>query len=402
MPNRTSTQTLNHPNTPTLKHMTYELSYWERESFFKSIDVAVIGSGIVGLAAAIHLKKLDPNLQVAVLERGTLPVGASTRNAGFSCFGSMTELLDDLQQASEDQVLGVVEKRWAGLQRLRALVGDENLDFQMLGGYEMFTEVEESVFRQCLDRMPEFNEKIGRITGWKEGYKVVDDRLANFGFKGIKHLIINQPEGQVNTGKMMSALLARAQEAGVRIFNGFALKSVEDSSQGVELHTAFGWSIRVPRALVCVNGFARQLMQMPEVQPARNQVLITQPIPGLRVEGCFHYDRGYFYFRNLDGRILLGGGRNLDLETEYTDQFGSNERIREALVQLLENVICPGQSIPIDTWWTGIMGLGPVKKPIIERVSPNVTVAVRLSGMGVAIGTLVGQEGAEMCMGYEI
>lgn len=375
--------------------MTYELSYWERESFFSSIDVAVIGSGIVGLAAAIHLKKLDPKLHVVVLERGTLPVGASTRNAGFSCFGSMTELLDDLTHASEDQVLGVVEKRWTGLQRLRALVGDENLDFQMLGGYEMFTEEEESVFQQCLERMPDFNEKIGRITGWKEGYKVVDERLGSFGFQGVKHLILNQPEGQVNTGKMMSALLARAQEAGVRIFNGFALKSVEDSSQGVELHTEFGWSIRVPRALVCVNGFARQLMNMPEVMPARNQVLITQPVPGLNVEGCFHYDRGYFYFRNLDGRILLGGGRNLDLETEYTDQFGPNEGIRRALVYLLENVICPGQNIPIDTWWTGIMGLGPVKKPIIERVSPNVTVAVRLSGMGVAIGTLVGQEGAE-------
>ncbi len=75
--------------------MQYELSYWERESFFKHIDVAVIGSGIVGLAAAIHLKKIAPKLQVAILERGVLPVGASTRNAGFSCFGSMTELLDD-------------------------------------------------------------------------------------------------------------------------------------------------------------------------------------------------------------------------------------------------------------------------------------------------------------------
>ncbi|MBK6997898.1 MAG: FAD-dependent oxidoreductase [Lewinellaceae bacterium] len=54
--------------------MQYELSYWERESFFKDIDVAVIGSGIVGLAAAIYLKKLDPSLQVAILERGTCPL----------------------------------------------------------------------------------------------------------------------------------------------------------------------------------------------------------------------------------------------------------------------------------------------------------------------------------------
>lgn len=381
--------------------MQYELSYWERESFYKNIDVAVIGSGIVGLSAAIRLKTIDPRLRVAILERGTLPIGASTRNAGFACFGSMTELLDDLAQADEDQVLAVVEKRWRGLQRLRELVGDENMGFTMLGGYEMFTDEEEQIFRQCRERIPEFNEKIGKITGWPEGYKVVDERVERFGFQGIRHLILNQPEGQVHTGKMMSALLQRALDAGVEIFNGFAIKQLEDSSQGVDILTEFGWTLRVPKVLVAVNGFARQLLPMAEVQPARNQVLITQPIPNLRVEGCFHYDRGYFYFRNIDGRILLGGGRNLDLEREKTAEFGPNERIRKALTDLLEQVICPGQPIPIDSWWTGILGLGPVKKPIVQKISPNVTVAVRLSGMGVAIGTLVGQEGAELTMNYE-
>jgi len=382
--------------------MQYELSYWERESFFKNIDVAVIGSGIVGLAAAIHLKKLDPKLEVVILERGTLPIGASTRNAGFSCFGSMTELLDDLSHASEEEVLAVVEKRWSGLQRLRELVGDENLGFQMLGGYEMFTNEEEGIFQECHERMPELNEKIGKITGWAEGYKVVDERLPRFGFEGVRHLILNQPEGQVHTGKMMSALLYRALEAGVQIFNGFEIKQLEDSAQGVEIETAFGWTLRVPKVLVAVNGFAQKLLSMETVQPARNQVLITQPIPNLKVEGCFHYDRGYFYFRNIDGRILLGGGRNLDLVREQTDEFGSNELIRKALINLLKTVICPNQPVEIDSWWTGILGLGPVKKPIVKKLSSNVTVAVRLSGMGVAIGTLVGQEGALLAMNYEV
>lgn len=376
--------------------MQYELSYWEHHAFFKGIDVAVIGSGIVGLAAAIHLKTLEPKSRVAVLERGALPTGASTRNAGFACFGSMTELLDDLTHMSEDTVLGVVEKRWTGLQRLRALVGDENIDFFQLGGYEMFSEEEAAIFRQCADRIPEFNDKIGRITGHSEVYKVVDERIPQFGFAGVQHLILNQPEGQVNTGKMMSALLRLAKEKGVEIFNGIGIRSLEDSSDGVRLETEFGWTLQVPRVFVAVNGFAQKLYPNIDLYPARNQVLITQPVPGLKVEGCFHYDRGYFYFRNIDGRILLGGGRNLDLEREKTAEFGSNTLIRSALEKLLHTVICPGQPVEIDAWWTGILGLGPVKKPIVEKFSPNVVVAVRLSGMGVAIGTLVGQEGATL------
>ena len=378
--------------------MQYTLSYWERETFYRDIDIAVIGSGIVGLAAAIHLRSLDPTLRVVVLERGALPVGASTRNAGFACFGSMTELLDDMRNMSEDEVLAIVEKRWRGLQCLRALTGDAPIDFQMYGGYEMFTREESAIFQQCAERIPDFNQKMGQITGHSEVYRVVDERLPEFGFRGVQHLILNQAEGQVHTGKMMAALLQKALDCGVRIYNGFEIKRLEDSSQGVEIETAAGWTLRVPRVLVAVNGFARQLLPALDVQPARNQVLITHPIPGLPVKGCFHYDRGYFYFRNIDGRILLGGGRNLDLEQEKTTDFGANELIRNALTDLLHTVICPGQEVSIDSWWTGILGLGPVKKPIIERLSPRLAVAVRLSGMGVAIGTLVGQEGAELML----
>ncbi|MCS7035569.1 MAG: FAD-binding oxidoreductase [Saprospiraceae bacterium] len=373
----------------------YNLSYWERETFFKDFDVAIIGSGIVGLTAALHLKRLQPRLNVVVLERGALPAGASTRNAGFACYGSMTELLDDMTRMSEDDVFAVVEKRWRGLQRLRQLVGDEPMDFEQNGGFEVFTEEEEEVFEECRDRMAHFNRIVGAITGHPQPYVVADERLADFGFRGAAHLILNQPEGQVHTGKMMARLLQLAAEAGVRIFNGIHIEQIEDSAEGVELQTAAGWTLRVPRVLVAVNGFARQLMPGIEVTPARNQVLITQPIPGLKVRGCFHYDRGYYYFRDVDGRILLGGGRHLDNSTETTSEFGPNELIRSALVQLLKTIICPGQPIEVDAWWTGILGLGPVKKPVVEQYSKNVVVAVRLSGMGVAIGTLVGEEGAE-------
>jgi hypothetical protein len=377
----------------------YDLSYWERESFLKGIDLAIIGSGIVGLAAALHAKMLRPNLRVAVFERGGLPAGASTRNAGFACFGSMTELLDDLDHASEDDVLGILEKRWRGLQRLRSLVGDANMDFKMLGGYEMFRASEAGTYRKCVEHLPEFNRKIGAITGHPEVYRTVDDRITGFRFRGVEHLILNQAEGQVNTGRMMARLLQMARSNDILLFNGINIQHLEDTSTGVDLHTENGWTFTVPRVLVAVNGFAKRLLPQLDVVPARNQVLITKPIEGLRIEGCFHYDRGYYYFRNIDNRILLGGGRHLNLQTETTDDFGPNPSIRQALTSLLHEVICPDQQAEVESWWTGILGLGPAKKPIIQRLSPHLAVAVRLSGMGVAIGTLVGQEGVELVLG---
>ena len=376
--------------------MKYELSYWEREIFTQGIDVAVIGSGLVGLSAAIRVKERFPGARVAVIERGGLPAGASTRNAGFACFGSMTELLDDLSHTPESTVWETVERRWKGLQRLREMIGDRDMDFYQWGGYEMFNEQDETDFEACADHISEFNRRAGAITGHPEVYKIADDQLPRMGFKGMKRLIINQPEGQIHTGKMMAALIGRAQKAGIEIMNGVEIIHIAESASGAVLTTAYGWEIIAGQAIICTNGFAPQLLPDLQVVPARNQVLLTAPIPGLKVEGCFHYDKGYIYFRNLDGRVLLGGGRNLDFEGETTAEFGPNERIRPVLLKLLHEVICPGQEVSIDMWWTGIMGLGPVKKPIVQRISPHVVAAVRLSGMGVAIGSFVGTEGADL------
>lgn len=372
------------------------LSYWERETFFRHLDVAIIGSGIVGLNAAIRLKELQPHWQIAVLERGVLPFGASTRNAGFACFGSMTELLDDLQQTPEEEVWALVERRWRGLQRLRERVGEQRMFYQQFGGYELFRPEEESVFQQCVERIGAFNQNLCAITGEPDTYKIVNDRIGVFGFQQTKRLILNRLEGQLHTGKMIETLLQIAVEKGIRLFNGVVIQDWHADLAGVQLVTESGWEIHSNKILITTNGFAQQLLPELSVQPARNQVLITKPIPGLKWQGTFHYDRGYFYFRDVEGRVLLGGGRNLAKQAEQVSEFGTTELIRNALMKLLQEVILPGQSFEVDTWWSGIMGIGEVKKPIVQKIAPNVAVAVRLGGMGVAIGSLVGEEGAAL------
>ena len=372
------------------------LSYWEIESFFKKIDVAIIGSGIVGLNAAIRLKELSPKLKVVILERGSLPIGASTRNAGFACFGSMTELIDDLENHSADEVFSLVEKRWKGLERLRKRIGDENLKYQEWGGYELFRPEDENDFQQCIDKIDFFNKKIKTVIGKNQTFKVVDKKIAEFGFQGINHLIHNQAEGQIHTGEMMKTLLSLAKSKGVEILNGISIKKINESEGKVELIANDNWKINVNKVLVATNGFAKTLLKSEDVTPARNQVIITKPIKSSSIQGCFHYDKGYFYFRNIDGRILLGGGRNLAKETEATTEFGFTSLIQNALEELLRKVILPNQDFEIEHQWSGILGVGESKKPIIKKVSDNVFVSVRLGGMGIAIGSLVGEEGAEL------
>ena len=81
------------------------LSYWEIKTWLTNIDFTIVGSGIVGLNCALQLKKRFPKAKILILEKGMLPQGASTKNAGFACFGSLSEIIDDLKKHSEDAVL---------------------------------------------------------------------------------------------------------------------------------------------------------------------------------------------------------------------------------------------------------------------------------------------------------
>jgi gamma-glutamylputrescine oxidase len=150
--------------------------------------------------------------------------------------------------------------------------------------------------------------------------------------------------------------------------------------------------------IVCTNGFAKQLLPKLDVSPARAQVLITKPIKNLNLKGTFHYDKGYYYFRNIDNRVLFGGGRNLDFKGETTNELALTKNIQAQLDKLLQEVILPNTPYEVDMRWAGIMGVGNSKETIIQEISDKVICAVRMGGMGVAIGTLVGKEAAKLAV----
>lgn len=367
------------------------LSYWEYKSWLSDVDYTIVGSGIVGLNCALHLKKRFPAARVLILEKGILPQGASTKNAGFACFGSISEILSDLKKHSESEVLQLVAKRFDGIGLLRKNLGDKAMDFQMHGGHELFSEKDLELYEQCRAEIENVNQLLEPVFG----PNAFCEQRNVFNFRNIQdHYISNTQEAQIDTGKMMQALLQKVQNAGVLILNGIAVRDFNDINEAVEVQTDL-FEFKTGKLLIATNGFASQLLRE-HVKPARAQVLITKPIPDLKIKGTFHLDEGFYYFRNIDNRILLGGGRNMDLEGEETTQFGQTSLVMEKLQKMLLEVILPSIPFEIEHSWSGIMGMGNKKRPIIKKVSNNVFCGVRLGGMGIAIGSIVGQELAQL------
>jgi len=364
-------------------------SYWEQRSFLESTDILVVGAGIVGLSTAIYLKRLAPTMDVLVIDRDPFSGGASTKNAGFACFGSLGELVDDLSRMSLEEVINLAVRRFKGLENLRNLLGDSQLDYKPCGGFELFNATERDWLAECESHLNTFNGLFQDLIGRKP-YSIHPSQL----FRGIESVITNKDEGSIDTAKLIIALRKLAADSGVRVINGLSLDEWNSNGETVEIRMANA-RFFVKKLALCTNGFARELMPELDVRPARNQVVVTSVIPGLQMEGTFHLDRGYGYFREIDGRVLLGGFRNLSLENEYTSESGLTEIIQEKLHRTLRDIILPGKDFRIDYAWSGVMGLGPTKNAIMKQLAPNVHCAVRMGGMGVAIGTLIGKELAE-------
>lgn len=369
-------------------------SVWEKQSFGRRADLAVVGAGLTGLFTALHTQRRDPARRIVVFERGPHPAGASVKNVGFACFGSPSQLLHDIGAEGEAVALARVAERWTGLNELRQTLGDEAIGFTPVGGYEVFREGD-PLYATVADQLGELNKQLHGIFG-QEVFSWVDDRIDQLGL-AAGHLVWNKLEGAVDSGMLMRALAHKVQGAGVDIRYNTAVTGWEERGNGVELRLADGSTEQVGQLAVATNGYTRTLVPGSDIVPGRGQVLLTSEIPGLALHGTFHMREGFYYFRNYHGRVLLGGARHLDVAGETTLEEGITPLIQDALEALLRDTIIPGLPFTIEHRWSGIMGFREQGGPaVVEHLSPHVVLAGGLGGIGVATAIRVARKAAEL------
>jgi gamma-glutamylputrescine oxidase len=370
------------------------ISFWQQQMYFEGIDFLVIGAGIVGISSALELKKKYPDAKILIAEKGVIPGGASYKNAGFACFGSPTELMDDLEKQDTDIVWRTVALRWEGLQRLKELIGVTNMGLEQTGSYDIILDHQLYQLTDIQDVLANYNQEMFKITGHSGVFSTVEN-WQSFGFQGVKAALYNKLEGQLNTAKLMDAFYRKAVASGIYFLFGCDIVQFQSERYGVYVHSNLGF-MRPAKVLVCTNGFASQLLPGWDVSPARAQVLMTQPMDSLPFKGTFHADRGYYYFRNVGNRILLGGGRQHHMLEETTSEELATKNVQDHLTDFLHRHILPRHTVSVEYRWAGIMGVGGKKEPIICKMNEHVGVGVRMGGMGVSIGSLVGKQLADL------
>lgn len=372
------------------------LSLWEQETYYTRNDVTIIGGGLMGLWTAIELKLQAPSLSVTILERHSSPLGASTRNAGFACFGSLTELLFDESKMGTDEMLRIVEMRYKGIQKIKAFLSEETIALDPCGGYEPLKNYAEADLLNS--QILYLNGLLKPITGTDQCFVNATDRLGTIGLKNFDQLVYNPLEAGIHSGKLVNGLTAIALSKGVRILNGIAVSGFAETGNGIELETNLSVSLKTNKLVVCTNGFTPELLPQLNIEPARGQIVLTAPIAGLKTKGTFHFDEGFYYWRNIGNQILLGGARNSDFVQERTTSLEGSATIRNILSDFLHRHLDTNQPIEIVQSWSGIMGFTPDKHPLCRAVSENAVAAIACNGMGVALTPVMAETVTKMIL----
>ncbi|CAH0995533.1 hypothetical protein EMA8858_01656 [Emticicia aquatica] len=359
------------------------ISFWEKDVFLKKYDVIIVGAGFSGLWLAYFLKKNKPEMTVCILESGVLPTGASSKNAGFSCFGSPTELLENISVMGIEQAMYWAEKRFKGISMISQHFGSE-IELNACGGTELFSD--KTIFDETQNQMAYLNKELKFITGNDTHFFTENKIIKNCGFNGFDFAITNTVEGSIHSGKLLKVLMENLHAMKVQIFNGVEVQSFDFDKDNVNVFASKGLIFQAKHLSITTNAFAKSLLPEIDLFPGRGQVLITEPIEGLNWEGTFHFDKGFYYFRNYKNRVLFGGGRNLNFAEENTAEFGLTDLVQNALEKLLyEKIIPTHKSVKIEHRWSGIMAFDTSKTPVSKCIHSQLSMSVRMNGMGVAL-----------------
>lgn len=392
-----------------MTHYSPDASFWDLDACIVKhdqpdtnnavFDVAIVGGGILGCAIARTFQKQTSQLRVVVVERGSQPVGASTRNAGFACFGSVGEIAADIDAMGSSAALELVQRRVDGLRILRSHVSDEEMGYQHDGGNEIFLSDD-----PALERIAEVNTLLSSVFPTPP-FSLRDDLIQSFGLSSdVRHLIHTPYEGMLHSGKLLKSMQHENVVTGnvQRIEHGtdglYTLQLLMDLNE----HDAnFTTWVQARYVILATNAWLPELAPEVHVVPARGQVLVTKPIPSLKLRGTFHMNAGYVYFRNIGDRVLLGGGRNLAFQAERTKHMVVTDTIQEYLNSLLNQVIVPYETPQIEMCWSGIMAFTENKQPFVTQVGDGMWAAMTCNGMGVALASKTAADVAAVVLQHD-
>jgi gamma-glutamylputrescine oxidase len=373
------------------------LSFWQRGDREAELeyDVAVVGGGVIGCSTAYWLRRLQPSLQIAIVDAGRIASGASGRNAGFLLQGTSQDYQADLEEYGPDRA----RRLWQFTRENRDLILSEldhrAFDAEASGSLTVAgSEKEDERLRTAVSRMRADGAPVAYIPPAE-----TNRRLTSRGFFGGLYV----PSGAMLNPVRFVRHIARA--SGADLLEGYQVISAELEEFRVRLETPVR-CIRSRQTIFALNAYLPRLF--PElgkyVRPVRAQMLATEPMLPRWLHIPAYSHEGFYYIRQTKaGVLLLGGARHLHVEEEVGYEDHTTHVLQADLETYLHEYFPQARGLRIQQRWSGVMGFSPDGLPVVGAVPglPGNFWTAGFTGHGMGYGFRFGRLMAELALGYD-
>jgi gamma-glutamylputrescine oxidase len=359
------------------------------------VDVVVVGAGLCGSSTAWHLSQ--SGLRVALVEARDIAHGATGRNAGFILQGTAERYNRAIVQMGREKARTIHHLSVKNHRKMREWIQHHNADceYKQGGSLQLASSPEEEAeLIESADLLLEDGFEAQLLYGEELGEPYLS--------AGFQTGIVLPEDGEIHPVKFVQEVVRKAYEHGVQVFTNSPVTSIE-SDEEVRLTTPNG-TITAHMAVLCTNAYLPQLFKHYEniIHPVRGQMLCTTPQPPI-FERPIYADHGFDYWRQKsDGRIVLGGWRNLDPDAEVGYAETLHPSIQESMTRFLQGF--KGlEAVEIESRWSGIMGFSRDGLPLIGGVpgQDNLMIGAGFTGHGFGFAWLAGHSLATMILDSE-
>ncbi|HEY9081504.1 FAD-binding oxidoreductase [Magnetovibrio sp.] len=358
-----------------------------------SCDVCVIGAGITGSSAALHLAEQGYN--VVVLEGRQVGWGASGRNGGQAIIGYNKGIRDIAGLVGRDDA----QKLWdLGLESKKLLtetVEKHNIQCDLKWGHLMMA-IKPRQFRE----LEETKEELETETGY-QGLQMLSKAEARDRVGSDKYIgALYDPEsGHLHPLNYTLGLAAAAEAAGAKIYENSPATHIQEGAAPV-ITTPSG-SVRCKHVIMCANAYLEKLEPRisSKIMPVGTFIIATEPLDDAMAKSLIRDDEGVVdinfvlnYWRlSADKRMLFGG------RVSYSGLVPFD--LKATMGNTMRNIYPQLQDARIDYAWGGNVAITVNRLPHFGRVGKNIYFAHGFSGHGVLFTGLAGKLMAEAVQG---
>lgn len=356
-------------------------------------DAVVLGGGIAGCSAALHLAKRG--YRVALLEAHVIGYGASGRSGGQTIFGLAASQKALAAQVGRDDARRLFDLSIEALDLTQSLIGEYGIDCDYHANH-----VHVAVKPRHLEELADWAHELHEDYGYRSAGLLNRDELQGH-VRSERYLggLIDPRSGHLHPLKFTQGLARAAEAAGVQIFENSRVLRYADGSE-VVVHTAHG-TVRCAHLVLCGNAYigavapplARRILGV------GTYIIATEPLGEERVRALLPSNAAIAdinwildYFRSSADHRLLFGGR-----VSYSAV--QPPRLAESMRRRMLRIFPTLGDVKVAYSWGGYLDITMSRAPDFGRLSPNVFYTQGFSGHGMSLTSLAGKLVAEAIAG---